>query len=294
VEIKHQGHEKSTRRPLGLPHDWWRSAEVCRVLSDWFSRHLLGLYTAYDVDGTRTHRVDTGFLLSHREMLFWATAGHVIDEVSEILRSPRCRVVQMMWGDGCDIAGAQSVLVHDRNLLTYSALGSGIDFGVAAIVGLDAENIVAGGRVVAITEEIWRNIESANPDGYYLIGYPATWVAATSSVDGGGSVRWSIQADLSCIPLCRVEGPPRDAPEYRARDEGAFYGRLLPVLDGEGYQPGSIKGMSGGPVLSVERDPDGSVRYRLFGIQSSWWSRSRVIRAEPIHRIVALMGGLGG
>jgi hypothetical protein len=294
VQIEEHGNGTSTSKPLGHSGDWWRSMEVCGLLSHWFSRHLLALYIAYDVEGTRTHRVDTGFVLCHREMLFWATAGHVIDQVNEILRDRSCRVVQMLWGDGCEIPGAESVMVHDRNLMTYSPRGHKIDFGAVAILGLDAENIVAGGRAAPITEEIWRNIESANPDGYYLIGYRATWVAATSRLEPGGSVRWSIQADLSCIPLRGVQGPPRDAPEHCTRDEGAFYGRLLPFLDGEGYQPDSIKGMSGGPVFSVERDPDGSVRYRLFGIQSSWWSKSRVIRAEPIHRIIALMGGLGG
>lgn len=294
MAAEESGNDMPMRRLPSPSDDWWRSVEVCGVLCDWFSRHLLSLYLAYDARGERKHLVYTGFLLRYRGLLLWATAGHVIDELRSIREDAACQVRQMRWLDGSNVPHAESVIVHNRDLMMYSALSEGIDFGTAAIMGLDAANIVAGGRVVAITEEIWRNIESANPDGYYVIGYPEPWVSATSCLVGDGSVRWSVRADLSCIPLRRIQGPPRGASEHSGRNEGAFYGRILPFLDGEGYQPESIKGMSGGPVFSIERDAGGGTRYRLFGVQSSWWPESRVMLAEPIQRILTLIGAAPG
>jgi hypothetical protein len=279
-----------TRTSPNLSDDWWRSADVCRVLCDWFRRHLVCLYLACDAQGERKHLVYTGFLLRFQGLLLWASAGHVIDEVNAIRQDAAWQVRQMRWLDGCDIPHAESVVVHDRNLMTYSGMGQGIDFGAVAIMGLDAANIVAGGRVVAITEEIWRNLEVARPDGYYLIGYPQPWVSATSRLAGDGSTHWSIRADLSCVPLRRIERPPKGTSGYSGRNKDAFYGQILPFLDGEGYQPDTVSGMSGGPVFSVERDPREGIRYRLFGIQSTWWRESRVVRAESIGRILALIG----
>jgi hypothetical protein len=281
-------------QPPSLSDDWWRSIGVCRVLCDWFSRHLVCLYLACDVRGQRKDLVYTGFLLRYQGLLLWVTAGHLIDEIKSIREDAACQIRQMRWLDACDIPHAESVIVHDRNLMLYSALSQGIDFGTAAIVGLDEANIVAAGRAVAMTQEIWRNIEAANPEGYYLIGYPARWQSAASYVESDSSVRHVVRAGLCCIPLCRVDGPPEGAVESSRLQGEAFYGRSLPFLEGDDYQPESIKGMSGGPVFSVERDPDGRVRYRLYGIQSTWWSQSRVIRAEPIERIAALIGGTDG
>lgn len=294
VGVEENGNERSIGEPQSLSDNWWRSVGVCRVLCEWFSRHLVSLYLACDADGERKHIVYTGFLLRYRGLLLWATAGHVIDELSSMREDAACQVRQMRWLDGSDIPQAESVIVHDRDLMVYSALSEGIDFGTVAIMDLDAANIMAGGRVVAITEEIWRNMESANPDGYYLIGYPATWVRVDSRVEPAGSIHWSVRADLSCIPLARVERPPKRSVEHSGRDEEAFYGRILPFLVGEGYQPETIEGMSGGPVFSIERDPGGAIRYRLFGIQSRWWPESRVVRAEPIQRILTLLGDAPG
>ncbi len=292
--MESDGNEAMAGQPPGLSDDWWRSVGVCAVLCDWFRRHIVCLYLAYDAKGERKHLLYTGFLLRYRGLLLWATAGHVIDELASVREDAGCQLRQMRWLDGCDTPHAESVIVHDRNLMMYSALGQGVDFGTAAIVGLDAANMMAGGRVKPITEEIWRNIEAASPDGYYLIGYPDPWLSATSCFAADGSVHWSVRAHLSCVPLQKVERPPNGVSKHRARQEGAFYGRILPFLEREGYQPESIKGMSGGPVFSIERDPGGGIRYRLFGVQSTWWPESRVVRAESIQRILAVIGEIPG
>jgi hypothetical protein len=85
--------------------------------------------------------------------------------------------------------------------------------------------------------------------------------------------------------------------EYRANahttkafwnDPEAFYGQILPFVEGSKYQPASLQGMSGGPLFSLERDPSDRIRYRLFGIQRSEDRDERLIRVEPIHRCLGL------
>ena len=50
-----------------------------------------------------------------------------------------------------------------------------------------------------------------------------------------------------------------------------------------------INGISGGPLISIERTNTGEMRYRLFGIQKTWFPDKEIIRAEPIHRLVKLL-----
>ena len=50
-------------------------------------------------------------------------------------------------------------------------------------------------------------------------------------------------------------------------------------------QPEDISGMSGGPLFSILRETDSTIRYSLEGIQASWISSKRLIRAQPIDRV---------
>jgi len=274
-----------------LPDDWWRWMSTCQILADWFSRHLLGLFLSYRKNSEKQarHAIATGFLLYHREVLLWVTAGHVVDKLDEILSNPNTDVLRMRWLDGCEIPGAESVVVHNRDLMMFSACEQGMNFGVVAIAGLDETNIVNGGRVLVMTEQIWKNLHLAQPEGYYIVGYPKEWLEVRKERLTDNQVRGSAIANLACVPVERIDPPTAGQPESFWDDSEAFYGQILPFADDLTGQPESIVGMSGGPVLSIERDLDGNLRYRLFGIQSKWLPRSRKVRAEPIHKVVAMM-----
>lgn len=64
---------------------------------------------------------------------------------------------------------------------------------------------------------------------------------------------------------------------------------MLPYLDFPEFDLDSTKGMSGGPILSVERDRDGKIRYRLVGIIQSFAPGQAIFRAEPINRVKELI-----
>jgi hypothetical protein len=277
--------------PADLPVDWWRRLSTCQVLADWFSKHLLGLFLSYKESSEEQprHAIATGFLLYHRETLLWVTAGHVVNKIRGILSNPGNDVLRMRWLDGCEIPGAESVMVHNRDLMMFSASEQGMDFGVVALTGLDQANIIKGGRVLVMTEQVWKNLHLAQPEGYYIVGYPQEWLEIEQERLDDRLVRGSATVNLACVPVERIELPTDAQPASFWNDPEAFYGRILPFADDPTGQPGSIVGMSGGPVFSIERDPDGKLRYRLFGIQSKCLEKSRRVRAEPIHKIVAMI-----
>jgi len=273
-----------------LPNDWWRQLSTCKILVDWFRCHLVGLFFSIQTEDHRQHVVFTGFLLYYKQILLWITAGHVIDKTREILSDRKTNVKVMRWLDCSQIPGAESIPVHNRNLQMFSATQNGIDFGAVAITGLDAENMLRNRRVEPITEQIWKDIHLAKPEGYYVIGYPEIWQDHKVELLPDNRVLHSFGATVACLPVSRIkyQGSSRANREFWNAPE-AFYGQILPFVEGPEYQPESIVGMSGGPLFSVERDPLERIRYRLFGIQRSWDRDERLIRAEPIHKIIGLI-----
>ncbi|MCI0399682.1 MAG: hypothetical protein L0332_10950 [Chloroflexi bacterium] len=281
---------KSSIRLSDLPDDWWRRLSTCQTLANWFGRYLVGLFFSVSLGGQPQYGVYTGFLLYHRQALLWITAGHVIDEIRGILSSPNVNITMMHWLDGYEFFGAESIPVHNRDLRMYSASSSGIDFGTIAITGLDRENMIRNERLQIMTEQGWRNLHRARPEGYYIVGYPHEWGEYRQDARSGNQIMHSFRANLACLPVSRIDyrEPTRSDDEFWS-DPEAFYGQILSFADGTEYQPDDIRGMSGGPLLSVERDPSNEIRYRLFGIQRSWLRDSRLIRAEPIQHIAELI-----
>ena len=90
---------------------------------------------------------------------------------------------------------------------------------------------------------------------------------------------------MTCIPLIKIEYDQCKGEGEFWSDPDAFYGKIVPFSGDSEVPPINIKGMSGGPLLSIERKPDKGFLYRLYGIQRSWESRQRIIRAESIYKI---------
>ncbi len=278
------------RKLVDLPSDWWQQLSACQTLADWFGRHLVGLFLSVQAEGSNRQGVYTGFVLFYEENLLWITAGHVVDEIRQVLSNPETDVQIMRWLDGCDIPGAESVPVHNRNLDMFSGSEFGIDFGAIKITGLDAQNMLHNNRTQVITELIWKNLHLAKPEGYYVLGYPKEWIEHHEARLSNKQIFNSFRANLACLPVCQIEyrGDSHTNKEFW-NDPEAFYGQILPFVDGPEYQPVSVKGMSGGPLFSIERDPSDRIRYRLFGIQRSEDKDERLIRVEPMHKILGLV-----
>ena len=72
--------------------------------------------------------------------------------------------------------------------------------------------------------------------------------------------------------------------------EDCFYAEIeLPKLRGLALE--NIEGMSGGPLLTVERTEAGQIKYRLAAVQSSWLPERRIIRTEFILKVLRMLQG---
>lgn len=70
--------ESQQQAMMQAPVDWWQREAVCLQLRNWFEHHIVGLHVGYLCDGEPMDRLFTGFLLRHRGLCMWVTAGHVI------------------------------------------------------------------------------------------------------------------------------------------------------------------------------------------------------------------------
>jgi hypothetical protein len=237
--------------------------------------------------GTFQCSVYTGFLLRHGKHLLWLTAGHIVDELDLILSSGNFEITKFCWLDNYDSPAANAVLVHRKDMLKRSWKDSLLDFGIVVPSVLDAGNLLSNPSVEIIEESIWRNLSQAEPEGYYAIGYPKSWTTHSSKKVSTSKILHSVEARLAILPLRGISPPSSlsHIPEWT--DEDAFYGKILPFTDLPKFEVDDAKGMSGGPILSVERDPSGRIRYRLVGIIQSWYQSESVIRAEPITKIAS-------
>lgn len=280
-----ESRDEILRKMRNLPSDWWQSANAADALRQWFQRNIVGLLLAGMVDGQFQFSVYTGFLLRHGEDLLWLTAGHIVEEIESVLASKSFKITKFCWLDDYHIPNANAVVVHRKDMLLRSWKDDGLDFGIVVPSILDAGNLLSNQKVEVIEETIWKNLGQAEPEGYYAIGYPRPWTKHTPKRVSTTKMLHSVEANLAILPLMEIAQPESLDDIESWSDEEGFYGKILPYTDFPEFEVEEVKGMSGGPILSVERDPDGRIRYRLVGIIQSWFRSVSIIRAEPISRI---------
>ena len=277
--------ENLLKKMRELPPDWWQSESTAVILLDLFRRHIVPLLLAGYVERKFQFTIYTGFLLQHNQNLVWLTAGHAIDELSSILSSPSFEVSKMVWLDDYKAAQSEGVPLHRYPPIMKSWKDTNRDVGAIIPSILDTGNILRNTELQTINAEIWKNLKQANPEGYYAIGFPQPWTQHSQKPAPNNKILHSINANLLCLPLEEVSPPSELANLSGWSDPDVFYGKILPFVDNPTFEVDDLKGMSGGPILSIERDLDGQIRYRLVGIIQSWANSQSIVRAEPVHRI---------
>lgn len=272
-----------------LPDDWWKLSSTTRILAKLFDRHMVALFVRGIYEGERHQGVYSGFPTIYQDNLLWVTSGHVLKELEDLLNNTDFILSEMRWLDGFRIPAAASVPVYDNSLDMYGEYNDEIDFGVIRISGLQQELLLNNDKIIFITEQIWKNLGDAKPEGYYIIGYPTEWTNLDNKRHSKTQTKFTFLASLACLPVKKIEYT--DLPNAVKRiwkDREEFYGEIIDYEEGNHFQPESIKGMSGGPVLSIERDSNDQLRYRLFGIQSKWEKKNRIICAEPMEKLIPM------
>lgn len=274
--------ETQLKKLMELPSDWWRLSGITSRLSEWFSQYVVGLVIDAEYSGRVSHNILSGFLVSFEDLLLWTTAGHIIDNLKKELSNPNVMIKRLRWFDRFSVPGAESVPICS-GLEAFSSAEIGLDradFGFIRISGIEEISLRKNSKVHFFTAQELYSPDKSNPEGFYLLGFPDELLRISDESQDQPAI-W---INLQSIPVSKIE--PRESSRGRFWDDpDAFYGQLLPFSDKEGDQPGNIEGMSGGPIISVERDPTSGIRYRLVGIQRGWLKQERIIRGELLCRI---------
>jgi hypothetical protein len=255
-------------------------------IAAWFSRHLVTLEVAYTVrhktkpfQETRTYI--NGFLLWEKHAgdegaTIWVTAGHCMRWIEEeLIAKPDYysnvgfRFVDTLHGAVVsdlpitfDYA-AETIkgwLVHSDE----HTVELGLDFGVIFLRPHYARQLAAN-RITPVAEYNWTGMPDAF-DKYFMIGLPAERVKPNENGV------WT--ARPSMVEITKLEEKPAC---FREQTDAMFYGVVDP-----GSQVRDIAGMSGGPIIGLKLGADGTGRYWFIAIQSSWYSRERIVCASPL------------
>jgi hypothetical protein len=260
----------------------------------WFARHLATLEASYTVKHQNkphehARNFYSGFLLCEKvpgtdmQATVWVTAGHCMQEIErDLLGRPesygdiRFRFIDMLHFNSVsnlpmpfDYRGddAKSWIVHtDGNEVML-----GMDFGVVFLRNHDSHLLIAN-KLEPVDENNWVNVPETF-DHYFMLGLPGELVRQ----DERGV--WTAQPIL--IPIERLSEKPAC---YQEHTDAMFYG----VVDPQ-ERVKSIKGMSGGPILGLKRNGDGSGRYWFIGVQSGWYPSGRIVCATPLEAVRGIL-----
>lgn len=272
-----------------LPEGWWRARDAAARLGNHFSeRHMVGLVCADPCANGEQRSVITGFLLMFRGVLLWATAGHLISKLDELLKG-ESPTIRFHWLDDGGPEGTESIPLLDRSLSLFKfPEETRIDFGAMGLKGADARVLLANSSARPIAEEMWSGLDDLEPEGFYVVGHPDEAIECTLEALPGKKIRQTLRSAVKALPAERVDPSSLDIPGY-ADDPDLAYFRLLPFAGESSPEHINVKGMSGGPVFSIERTEDGELRYRLFGIQRAQrkigMNEDPIILCEPMTRI---------
>lgn len=273
-----------------LPPDWWQTVAAATAFLQDFANHEIPLLVTGIIDNSVQYSVYSGILLRHEKMIVWLTAGHIVDELVQVLSSPNFKLTTMVWLDDFSVKGAEGIRLHRTDIPMKSWKSTGHDVGVVLPSDVDLGNILKNDKVQPIDAGIWKNLSPIRPEGFYAISFPRPWSIHTKTPALISAlvndVLLSLKADFACLPL-EVLQPLRENPDDPSwSDLKTFYGKILPYIDYPINNLESPKDLSGGPILSFEWTTEGHIAYSLVGVIQSWvWAQS-FIKAEAIDCII--------
>lgn len=247
---------------------------------------MLVFFISGNIYGINQTGLYSGFLFSIENNILWFTAGHVIDEITQIIQDNKDHNLCVRWLDGTVIPGAESIPVNYNNLKTFSGTKWNFDFGSMFINFLEVENIAKNGHSQPLAFEISAQKTAWEPEGYYVVGFPTDHREFTSKPIQHEKIFNFISAQLVLLPIKRVPFP--GVTYFQDGNSTDFYGEILDYSDIP-ISGLDVKGMSGGPIFSIGRDKSGHFRYQICGIQSSWNKIAGIIRAVPFESVIDIL-----
>jgi len=257
-----------------LPTDWWKTKAICISFENILKGFILGLMLSGEFAGIKQSYLFSGFLFKYCNSIIWFTAGHVINNINKVISSTPIDNYVGRWIDWENIRGAESIPVNFKAFTAFSGWDFDFDFGMYILSTLETENIAKNTHSVCFNMGHVIDLETFQPEGYYLFGFPEKLREETRV----GTTTFNT-SPLICVPLEKI--PFTKDLQFTNSDPNAFYGKIVDFPDSPETKY-EIPGMSGGPIIGIKRDKTKGIDFRLYAIQSSCLPESRIIQAEPM------------
>lgn len=257
-----------------LPTDWWKTTKWCVTCSNLFKGYILGLMLSRKFNGKYQTVLYSGFLFEFRNTLIWFTAGHITDEINNVLSDNSYENLMGRWIDWENIPDANSIPVNFKEFHPFSGWHHGYDLGMYILGPLEKEIIEKNTHSICFSMKHVTDLQNFQPEGYHLLGFPENLTKQTE--DNQNQV---FSSELVCLPIEKIPFSTDLLFEYP--DPNAFHGKIIDFPDSPDTNI-MVPGMSGGPIIGIKRDPLKGIDYRLYAIQSKWLRKSRLIKAESI------------
>jgi len=233
-----------------------------------FQRHFVALHVSFTKSGAAPiDATYSAFLMSVADHWYLVTAGHCVDEITKMLNRGYRITCELM--DNLDVGAKfkNPIPFAYEPSEAISLAEFGADFGVIELPEM-YRRLLAANNMEPLSEKGWRlRPENYEPFRYLLVGIPNELTRKHGSA-------------IHYMPSIHPVEKLTERPDYI--DEPAvptFYGKI--VL---GDDLSSIRGMSGGPIFRLQ-EVNGSVKYWLHALQSTWYSTERTVVAPLVESL---------
>jgi hypothetical protein len=245
-------------------------------------RHFVGLCgTCVDLQGPgpRDERVFccSGFMIEICGVWCFITAGHVFNDIDIGVRTGQIKLLKCSLADyyAAEATVKEPVPFDYEGAHRITVNAGGMDLGLIPLRDYYRMNLEANG-VRPMTVAVWVSRTPPLFDHYAVLGLPMEELEPlTRTGDRGPQI-----GCMTTLTLAGVHALPSPPPDRIVSPIPRFAGVL-----NDGGKLGSVKGMSGGPILGVSRD-GAAWHYACVAVQGSWDSGRRMIYGTPVSTIV--------
>jgi hypothetical protein len=274
--------QQEIRNITELPNNWWQMVRITNLFTKSFERSILGLLLAVWKGAEFEYSVYSGILLGYRGKLIWITAGHVIDEINQIMASSSLRIDLLCWLDGYKVKGAEGVRFHRMDPIMSSWKHEGTDIGLIIVSDLDAGNLLQNERIMPFSTSIWDYPNTSSIVGHYAVGYPRVWSTHEKTKISQRQLIHKVSSSLVCLPLERIKWESQLLDNEIWRKENAIIGRILKYPENPEFSLEKLQGISGGPIFTLLHTEDTRISYRLAGIVCECNAQQTILCGESL------------
>jgi hypothetical protein len=242
---------------------------------------LCGNYVALDAggrwDGDERPYCYSGFVIEICGVWCFMTAGHVFKDIDGWRSQGKVQLLKCGLADyysaEARVKEPTPFVYEDANPITVDK--GGMDFGLIALRDYYRNNLQANGvRSLAVAR--WTGGSPPPFEFHALLGLADEDLEPRSRMgERGPQIGY-----MTTLSLVGVEALPAPPPDRVVSPIPRFAAVLR-----DGDRPGSVKGMSGGPILGISRSERGW-DYACVAVQGSWDEGRRMIYGTPVSIVV--------